>query len=243
MKACVDKTFVSEGHSITVKLLVSNLSKKPVNCIKFILSGGVDETPVNTVEDATRDATSSTNDPVFPLVKSTWQGDVQYMLPIVSPGFYKLRVQLFYNTRYNIEVPIALHVLSKQDMWHHNPLQVFGVPLDEVLKREGGVIPLAVARPLEALCRESCLTVEGIFRMSGDLTKILSVRDEMDSGKVRHIGYVVVFWFLKTEKNVIGSIVYKHAGRNWVSRRSFGRWSFEVVFTAATSSSVHRSFV
>ena len=71
-------------------------------------------------------------------------------------------------------------------MWHHNPLQVFGVPLDEVLRREGGQVPEAVARPLEALCRDSCLTVEGIFRMSGDLTKIIAIRDEMDSGKVNH---------------------------------------------------------
>ena len=61
------------------------------------------------MEDATRDAA------VFPLVKGTWQGDVQYMLPMnVAPGFYKLRVQLFYNTRFNLEVPVALHVLSKQ---------------------------------------------------------------------------------------------------------------------------------
>jgi hypothetical protein len=185
MKACVDKTFVCDGHSLTVKLLVSNLSKKPVNCVKFIFQGGADETPVNTVEDATRDAASDSNNPIFPLVKSTWQGDVQYMLPMnVTPGFYKLRVQLFYNTRFNMEVPIALHVLSKQDMWHHNPLQVFGVPLDEVLRREGGIIPAAIAKPLQALCKEQCLTVEGLFRMSGDLTKILGVRDEMDSGKV-----------------------------------------------------------
>jgi hypothetical protein len=185
MKACVDKTFVCDGHSLNVKLLVVNHSKKPVNCIKFILQTGGDETTVNTVEDATRDAASDGNNPIFPLVKSTWQGDVQYMLPLnLTPGFYKLRVQLFYNTRFNMEFPIALHVLSKQDMWHHNPLQVFGVPLDEVLRREGGLIPVAVAKPLEALCNDACLSVEGIFRMSGDLTKILGVRDDMDSGKV-----------------------------------------------------------
>jgi len=42
---------------------------------------------------------------------------------------------------------------------------------------------VAVAKALEVLCSEACLRVEGIFRMSGDLTKIMAVRDEMDSGK------------------------------------------------------------
>jgi hypothetical protein len=136
------------------------------------------------VEDATRDLTSESDDPIFPLEKRSWQGDLQYLLPVnVAPGFYKLRVQLFYNTRFNVEVPIALHVLTKTDMWQHNPLQVFGVPLDEVLRREGGQIPVAVSKALEVLCNEACLRVEGIFRMSGDLNKIMAMRDEMDSGK------------------------------------------------------------
>ncbi len=192
MKACIDKTYVSDGHSLTVKLHVANHSKKSVNCIKFILESGVDESIVNTVEDATRDLSSDSDDPIFPLIKRSWQGELIYMLPMnVAVGFYKLRVQLFYNTRYNIEVPIAVHVLSKGDMWQHNPLQVFGVPLDEVLRREGGQIPQAVSKTLEVLCDESCLAVEGIFRMSGDLSKISALRDEMDSGKSPAFGALV----------------------------------------------------
>lgn len=154
-----------------------------MNCVKFILQTHATEEVLHTVEDATRDVQSG-EEPQFPLIKSAWSGKINYMLPVnTSPGFYKLRVQLFYNTRYNIDVPIALHVLTKEALWQHNPQQVFGVPLDEVLKREGSQIPYAVSKTIEALSSESCLKVEGIFRLSGDLTKILQVRDEMDSGK------------------------------------------------------------
>lgn len=183
LKACIDKTFVTDGHSIMVRLGVVNQSKKSVNCVKFILQNASEQT-VNEVEDATRDVVEG-SDPVFPLIKGSWSGEIEYILPTaVVPGAYKFRVLLFYNTRFNIEVPISLHVLTRDAMWKQNPLQVFAVPIEEVQRREGTLIPHAIAGPIRAMCAHiDLMKTEGVFRLSGDLSKIMRMRDQLDNGK------------------------------------------------------------
>lgn len=59
---------------------------------------------------------------------------------------------------------------------------VFGVSLDELLKRDGSAIPLVVHQCLQAVDLFG-LEVEGIYRLSGSAAHITRLRTMFDSGK------------------------------------------------------------
>ena len=61
---------------------------------------------------------------------------------------------------------------------------VFGVSLEELLKRDGSAIPLVVYQCIQAVDLYG-LEVEGIYRLSGSSTHVNKLRAIFDNGKSR----------------------------------------------------------
>lgn len=59
---------------------------------------------------------------------------------------------------------------------------VFGVSLEELLKRDGSAIPLVVYQCIQAVDLYG-LEVEGIYRLSGSSTHVNKLRAIFDNGK------------------------------------------------------------
>eukprot|EP01094_Clydonella_sp_ATCC50884_P000832 TRINITY_DN1061_c1_g2_i1.p1 TRINITY_DN1061_c1_g2~~TRINITY_DN1061_c1_g2_i1.p1 ORF type:complete len:516 (+),score=135.94 TRINITY_DN1061_c1_g2_i1:138-1550(+) len=63
-----------------------------------------------------------------------------------------------------------------------NPLRVFGIPLTEVLEREGSEVPMVVARCVQDIQKRG-LETEGIFRISGTKDSVQRLREAFDRGE------------------------------------------------------------
>jgi len=59
---------------------------------------------------------------------------------------------------------------------------VFGVSLDDLLKRDGSAIPLVIYQCIQAIDLFG-LEVEGIYRLSGSSTHVSRLRSIFDVGK------------------------------------------------------------
>ena len=59
---------------------------------------------------------------------------------------------------------------------------VFGVPLDDLLKRDGSAVPLVVYQCIQAVDLFG-LEVEGIYRLSGSSTSVNKLKNVFDNGK------------------------------------------------------------
>lgn len=60
---------------------------------------------------------------------------------------------------------------------------VFGVSLEELLKRDGSAIPLVVYQCIQAVDLYG-LEVEGIYRLSGSSTHVSRLKSTFDNGKL-----------------------------------------------------------
>lgn len=65
---------------------------------------------------------------------------------------------------------------------HHEPTPYFGVPLETILEREGRTVPFFVERAMEYIGVTS-LEEEGILRVSGSISEINKLREEVEAGK------------------------------------------------------------
>jgi hypothetical protein len=72
---------------------------------------------------------------------------------------------------------------------------IFGVSLEELLRRDGSAIPLVVYQCLQAIDLFG-LEVEGIYRLSGSAIHITKLRMIFDNGK-----FVLVSWRLQVSKS------------------------------------------
>ena len=61
---------------------------------------------------------------------------------------------------------------------------VFGVSLDDLLRRDGSAIPLVVYQCLQAVDLFG-LEVEGIYRLSGSAAHVAKLRAIFDNGKIQ----------------------------------------------------------
>lgn len=61
--------------------------------------------------------------------------------------------------------------------------RLFGMPLADVMAREGGKLPRAVQSAIEFILRPEVIRLEGVFRISGNIASVQEVQNEVDSGK------------------------------------------------------------
>jgi len=67
------------------------------------------------------------------------------------------------------------------------PNPYFGIPLDQILKREGGTVPLLVEKCVDYLVSKY-LDEEGILRISGSTTELTEIRQQVERGMVDFTG-------------------------------------------------------
>ena len=118
---------------------------------------------------AEKSLNSSPHQQVFPLSAQT--GPPQLPLPAASAPMYS-QTSTPTNTSQNLA--------SYDDLPPLRP--VFGVSLEDLLKRDGSAIPLIVYQCLQAVDLFG-LDVEGIYRLSGSATHVARLRAMFDNGE------------------------------------------------------------
>eukprot|EP01119_Soliformovum_irregulare_P008646 TRINITY_DN2174_c0_g1_i2.p1 TRINITY_DN2174_c0_g1~~TRINITY_DN2174_c0_g1_i2.p1 ORF type:complete len:776 (-),score=223.04 TRINITY_DN2174_c0_g1_i2:26-2353(-) len=63
-----------------------------------------------------------------------------------------------------------------------DPLPYFGVPLETILRREGGTIPVLIEKAMDYIM-STALDDEGILRISGSLAEMQRMREDIEQGK------------------------------------------------------------
>ena len=121
---------------------------------------------------ADKNLNSSPQQQMFPSAGQT--GAPQLPLPAASAPMY---------SRSSTPTSTSQNLTSHDDLPPSRP--VFGVSLEDLLKRDGSAIPLIVYQCLQAVDLFG-LDVEGIYRLSGSTSHVSRLRAIFDNGEWRH---------------------------------------------------------